>query len=41
MLRLPKFSSCPGKYQKTPQTHFGQTSIRIARDSRGVKDIKR
>ena len=40
-LRLSKFSSCPGKNQKIPQTCFGQSYIVVMWDSRGVKDIRR
>ena len=39
-LRLPKFSSCPGKHQKTPQILFGRSLIEVAWDNR-VEDIKR
>ena len=40
-LRSPKFGRCPGKYQKTPPTRFGQSKIEVAWDSRGVEDIRR
>ena len=37
MLRSPKFGSCPGKHQKTPEINFGWLQIEVAWYRRGVE----